>query len=98
MTSKPNSAGDAEPAAVDREPLQAVGLRRVGDEQERAGLASSESRLDHCRLSGESDTADRLRVGGRHGAEVEVLGELPGLLGRRHPGDQLIDPRSDRAW
>lgn len=93
---EPEQRGNAEPAALDREPLQPVRLGRVGDEEQGAGLATSESRLDHRALTGERDPTDRLRVGAGQCAEVEVLGELSGLLGHRHAGDQLVDPRTDR--
>ena len=85
---------DAEPAAFDREPLQAVDLRRVGDEQQRPDLALPHRGLDGLRRR--PDTRDeRHVVRAAHEPEVEVLRQLPGLLGRCHPGDQLIDPRPD---
>ena len=85
---------DAEPVALDREPLQAVDLGRIGDEQQRARATLLQLRLDHLRLLVGVEVQDRLRPCGQ--AEVEVLGQLTGLLGRCHLSQQLIDPSLDR--
>ena len=53
ITSNPNRSRDAEPVALDREPLQPVGLGRIGDEQQRPDLPLAERRLDHGRLLAE---------------------------------------------
>jgi len=89
--------GNPVPIALDHEPLQAIGLRRVGDEQQGAGLAAADRLLDHLRLTGQAQLVGCVNVGLGHATEVEVLGELPGLLRRRHVGDQLVDPGSDRG-
>ena len=83
---------DTEPMTFDREPLKAIDLPRIGDEQQRPRTTLPQSRLDHLRLPQES----RLQVGSGWQAQVEVLAQLPSLLGRRHLGDQLLDPRPDR--
>ena len=82
-----------EPMTVDREPLQAIDLRRIGHEQQRPRSPLPQHRLDHRRLA--SHIQAGLRVDLRPGRQpkVEVLGQLPSLLGHGHLGDQLIDPR-----
>jgi hypothetical protein len=44
---------DSVPVALDRQPLQPVHLRRIGDEQQRPDLPLGQRRLDHGRLTGE---------------------------------------------
>ena len=89
MTSKPNSTRDAEAVALDREPLQAVDLGRIGDEQQRTGDALPQLRLHHRGLLVGVEVQHRLRALGQ--AEVEVLRQLTRLLGRRHLLQQLVD-------
>jgi hypothetical protein len=75
------------------QPLEPVHFRRVGNQQQRANLAPGQRGLDRGRLAGDGDHG-RIRVlvfSRRQRAEVEVLGELPGLLRHRHPGDQRVD-------
>ena len=79
--------GDAEPVALDREPLQPVDLRRVGHEQQRR--PPRQRRLDQRGLDRRRLLALPLE------AEVEVLAELPGLLGRRQLGEQRVGPGPD---
>jgi hypothetical protein len=74
---------DAEPGALGRDPLEAVDLRRIGDEQQRPDLTAPQRRLDGLPV---------VPAGEPH---VEELDELSGLLGRRHLSEQLVDPRAD---
>ena len=86
---------DAEAIAFDRQPLQAVGLGRIGDEQQGPAPPCLQRRLDRLRLLVGVEVERRLGTWWQ--SEVEVLGELPGLLGRRHLADQLIHLRLDRV-
>ena len=52
ITSNPNKAGIAVPVALDDQPLQAIGLGRIGHEQQRAHPAPGRSRFDLRRLLG----------------------------------------------
>ena len=63
---------DAETVAFDREPLEAVDLGRIGDEQQRTRTALPQRRLDHPRLL--------------VGVEVERRGRHPPASGSRSTG------------
>ena len=71
---------DAVPVALDRQPLEPVGLGRVGDEQQRPDLAAREGGLDQRGLLRRRQLAASLGVRVREAAEVEVLRQLAGLL------------------
>ena len=88
---KPEQDRDPVPVARDGQPLQPVDLRRVGDEQQRADLPPGQRRLDVGLLPGGGPGRIRSGVLRRREAEVEVLGELPGLLRHRHLGDQRVN-------
>src|SRR5262249_41943095 len=66
---------DAEAALLDGNALQAVGLTRLGDKQQAAGLASPYLGLDQIVLCCPP-------------SEIKVLAELPGLLFQGHRGKQ----------
>ena len=84
---------DAVPVAVDDEPLEAVDLGGVGDEQQGPELAARHRGLGPGRLVRVGEVARRVGLG--EPAEVEVLRQLAGLLLRRHRREQLLDPGPD---
>ena len=98
ITSKPNSTG-----MPSRLPSIASRCRRLIS----AGSVTNSSdpappraqrRLDHRRLRDDVQPSGGSASASARQAEVEVLGELPGLLRRRHLRDQLVDPRPDRLF
>ena len=78
---EPEECRDPQPMPVDREPLQAVDFGRVGDEQQRPDLTTSECRLDQRGRRMRSLAVGGVEVGRWTGVgsgavgEVEVLGE-----------------------
>ena len=87
---------DPEPMTLDREPLQTIDLPWIGHEQQRTRTAHLQSRLDHLRLTVDVQAESRLDLCTCRQAHIEVLAQLPGLLGHGHLGDQLVDPQPDR--
>lgn len=92
---------DAPAPALDGHPLQAVGLGRVLDEQERAGPTPLKRGLHHpgllredAVLLGDGVAVDPLGRFGRE-TEVEVLRQLACFLFQRESAEQIIYPRVD---
>ena len=85
--------GDTQPVPVDRQPLQPVDLRRIGDEQQRTHLAPGHRGFDHHRLCIGVKSQRRFDLGSRRQPEVEILGQLTGHVGRGHPTDQFVHQR-----
>ena len=84
---KPEQHRNLQPRLFNGNVLQSVDLCRIRHEQERA-------------KSGCRQRAHRGLVHLRSGLGIEVLGELRGLLFRRHPGNQRIRPGAHvfSAW
>ena len=93
---EPEQRGQPVPVALDGQPLQPVGLRGVGHEQQRADLAPRQRRLDRRGLPGGRQLRRRARVRVLQAPEVEVLGELTRLLLHGHRGEELINTGRDR--
>jgi len=88
---------DAQAGAGDGLALEAVGQGRVPDEEQRADVAVVEFVLHHGGLPGHGASLGReggqgVLVGQFTGAEIEVLGELAGLLLDGQPGEQIVRP------
>ena len=88
---------DAETVARQRQPLESVDLGRIGQEQQRSCLAAPERLLDLAGLGVQVQSEGGFGGGRCRQAEVEVLRQLPGLLGRCHLAHQLVDSCPDRG-
>ena len=77
---------DAETVALDGEPLKAIDLGRIGEEQQRTGNALLQLQLHHLGLVVGIEVQYLLHTFGQ--TEVEILSQLPGLLVGCHLREQ----------